>query len=172
MKGRVSQFGATYAGAVGAGLASAVLFSLVTQGTIFRVGARLSVAPADHDRDDRFRPGRGAGGDGARRPRRRRHRLHAAGSRSVRRRARRGGALRFDLRAEPGCRPFWLGFLAALSRPKDSSEWSIATGAGRAFARDYYPLERLLDYAVAISATSPSSQQLSSVLATAASMRR
>src|SRR5664280_11858 len=47
----------------------------------------------------------------------------------------------------------WLSFLAALSRPKDTASWSIVTGAGRAFARDYYPLERLLAYAVAISAT-------------------
>ncbi len=47
----------------------------------------------------------------------------------------------------------WLSFLAALSRPKDAASWSIATGAGRAFARDYYPLERLLAYATAISAT-------------------
>ncbi len=46
MKSRISQFGATYAGAVGAGLASAVLFSLVTQGTVIAIAlAYLSPLP-------------------------------------------------------------------------------------------------------------------------------
>jgi hypothetical protein len=153
MKGRFSQFGATYAGAVGAGLASALLFSLVTQGTIFALAlAYLSPLPI---MIAMIGFGRGAGlaatvlaalavvaiafmqraqgaSDGA---------LGAAAL----------SGLTFALSlALPA---LWLSFLAALSRPKDSSQWSITTGAGRAFARDYYPLERLLDYAVAISAT-------------------
>jgi hypothetical protein len=45
-----------------------------------------------------------------------------------------------------------LGFLAALSRPKGSSSWSITTTVGRSFAREYSPLERILATAVAICA--------------------
>jgi hypothetical protein len=47
----------------------------------------------------------------------------------------------------------WLSFLAALSRPKDASPWTVATDAGRSSRRDYYPLERLVAYGIAISAT-------------------
>ncbi|SFK09837.1 hypothetical protein [Methylocapsa palsarum] len=43
-----------------------------------------------------------------------------------------------------------LGFLAALSRPKGSSSWSITTTVGRSFSRDYAPVERILATAVAI----------------------
>ncbi|MGA2638942.1 hypothetical protein [Methylocella sp.] len=153
MKGRISQFGATYAGAVGAGLASAVLFSLVTQGTIIAIAlAYLAPLPI---MIAMIGFGRAAGlvatalatlaviaiafaqqvqetSDGA---------LGAA--------AFSGLAFALSLAAPA----LWLSFLAALSRPKDTASWSIATGAGRAFARDYYPLERLLAYAVAISAT-------------------
>jgi hypothetical protein len=46
-----------------------------------------------------------------------------------------------------------LGFLAALSRPKGSSSWSITTTIGRSFAREYSPLERILAAAVAVCAS-------------------
>lgn len=45
-----------------------------------------------------------------------------------------------------------LSFLAALSRPKGSSSWSVTNSIGRSFARDYTPLEWVLAGAVAISA--------------------
>jgi hypothetical protein len=153
MKSRFSQYGATYAGAVGAGLASALLFSLVTQGTLFAVAlaylsplpimiatigfgriaglvasalAVLAIAAIGF-----IQQGRDASGD-------------ALGGAAL-------SGLAFALSlAAPA---LWLSYLAALSRPKDAAAWSIATGAGRAFARDYYPLDRLLAYAVAISAT-------------------
>ena len=153
MKSRISQFGATYAGAVGAGLASAVLFSLVTQGTVIAIAlaylaplpimiamigfgraaglvasvlATLAVIAIAFAQQVQETP------DGA---------LAAA--------VFSGLAFALSLAAPA----LWLSFLAALSRPKDTASWSIATGAGRAFARDYYPLERLLAYATAISAT-------------------
>ncbi len=153
MKSRISQYGATYAGAVGAGLASALLFSLVAQGTFLAVAlAYLSPLPI---MIATIGFGRAAGivaatlaalaviaiafiqqmqetPDGA---------LAAA--------ALSGLAFAVGL----GAPALLLSFLAALSRPKDAATWSIATGAGRVFARDYFPLERLLAYAVAISAT-------------------
>jgi len=52
-----------------------------------------------------------------------------------------------------GLPALWLSFLAAVSRAKGSSPWTIATAAGRSFGREYCPLERILTYAVAISAT-------------------
>lgn len=52
-----------------------------------------------------------------------------------------------------GLPALWLSFLAAVSRAKGSLPWTIATTAGRSFAREYCPLERILTYAVAISAT-------------------
>jgi len=153
MKSRISQYGATYAGAVGAGLASALLFSLVTQGTLFAVAlayisplpimiatigfgriaglvastlAILAVAAIAF-----LQQGQDASGD-------------VLGGAAL-------SGLAFALSlAAPA---LWLGYLAALSKPKDAASWSIASGAGRAFARDYYPLERLLAYAVAIAAT-------------------
>jgi hypothetical protein len=153
MKSRISQYGATYAGAVGAGLASALLFSLVTQGTLFAIAlAYLAPLPI---MIAMIGFGRAAG-------------LLAASLASLAviaiafiqqsQDASQGvlgaaalSGLAFALSlAAPA---LWLGFLTALSRPKDAASWSIATGAGRAFGRDYYPLDRLLAYAVAISAT-------------------
>jgi hypothetical protein len=153
MKSRISRFGVTYAGAVGAGLASALLFSLVTQGTIAAISlaylsplpimiatigfgraagaaatalATLAVIAISFIQQDRAMP------DGA---------LGAAAL----------SGLTFALSlALPA---LWLGILAALSRPKDGSPWTTAAGAGRALARDDYPLGRLVAYGVAISAT-------------------
>lgn len=52
-----------------------------------------------------------------------------------------------------GLPALWLSFLAVLSRAKGNAPWTIATAAGRSFSREYCPLERILTYAVAISAT-------------------
>jgi Predicted membrane protein (DUF2232) len=145
--------GTPYAAAVGAGFASALLFSLVNQATAFAIAlaylsplpimiavlgfgrmagvvatvvaalAVFGIAIIQH-------PAEGRGGV-----------VDAA--------ALSGLTFAFSL----GLPALWLSFLAALSRPKGSSSWSITTGAGRSFARDYCPLERLLTYGVAISAT-------------------
>lgn len=153
MNSRISQYGPTYAGAVGAGLASALLFSLVTQGTPFAVAlAYLSPLPIMIAMLGFGRtPGLLATALAT----------LAVGAIAVFRQAREGSggslgdaafsALAFALTlAAPA---LWLAFLAALSRPKEGAPWSIAAGAGRAFAREAYPLDRLLAYAVAISAT-------------------
>jgi hypothetical protein len=52
-----------------------------------------------------------------------------------------------------GLPALWLSFLAALSRIKGNAPWTISSAAARSFAREYFPLERILTYAVAISAT-------------------
>jgi hypothetical protein len=153
MKSRISRFGVTYASAVGAGLASALLFSLVAKGTILAISlAYLSPLPI---MIATIGFGRAAGlaatalatlavfaialfeqyraaSDGA---------LGAAGLSGL------VFALSLALPA------LWISFLAALSHPKEDMSWTIATGAGRSIAREGYPIERLLAYGVAISAT-------------------
>lgn len=153
MKSRFSQFGASSAVAVGAGLASALLFSLVSQATVVAIAlaylsplpimiamigfgsaagltatvvatlAVFAVAFVQHT---------DATGGAA---------LAAAGI----------AGLTFALSlAAPA---LWLSYLAATSRPKDGSSSSVAPGAGRSGAQDSSTLERLLAYGVAVSAT-------------------
>jgi hypothetical protein len=152
MTNRSITLGTPYAAAVGAGLASAILFSLVSQATAVALAlAYLSPLPI---MIAVLGFGRGAG-------------LLATavatltvfGIAFVQQPLEgRGGAL--DAAALSGATfavslglpALWLSILSALSRPKGSSSWSITTVAGRSFARDYCPLERLLAYGVAISA--------------------
>ncbi|VTZ27439.1 conserved membrane hypothetical protein [Methylocella tundrae] len=153
MKSRFSQFGASSAVAVGAGLASALLFSLVSQATIVAIAlAYLSPLPI---MIAMIGFGRAAGvtatfvatlavfavafvqqageAEGAA--------LAAAGI----------AGLTFALSlAAPA---LWLSYLAATSRPKDGPTWSGAPAAGRSGAQDRSTLERLLAYGVAVSAT-------------------
>jgi hypothetical protein len=154
MNNRVSGFGVNYAGAVGAGLASALLFSLVTKGTILAIAlaylsplpimiamigfgraaglaatalATLAVIGIAFIQQSRTTP------DGAF-----------------------GAAALFGLAfaVSLALPALWLSFLGALSRAKDASSWTIAAASsGRPPPREPYPLGRLVAYGVAIAAT-------------------
>ncbi len=169
MTSRVSQLGASSAIAVGAGLASALLFSLVTKGTVFAVAlAYLSPLPI---MIAMIAFGRGAGFTAA---------LAAivavfavsflwrtqgSGGDVLSGAALAGLAFALSLAAPA----LWLSYLAAATRPKDDGSWlgpstgpstgpsngltSDPSGAVRAAAREGSSLERLLSYAVALSAT-------------------
>jgi hypothetical protein len=52
-----------------------------------------------------------------------------------------------------GLPAFWLSLLSVLSRVKGSLNWVVTTRVGSFFAREYCPLERVLSYATAVSAT-------------------
>jgi hypothetical protein len=145
-------FGTTHAVAIGAGAAAAVLFSLVNQATLLAVAlAYLSPLPI-------MIAMLGFGGFAgvgatvaaaltvfglavAQQPHEWSHSLDEAGL----------AALTFVLGL--GLPALWLSYLASLSRAKGNFPWTVATAAGRSFAREYCPLERILTYAVAISAT-------------------
>ncbi len=151
MNTRVSRFGGSAAVAIGAGLASALLFSLVAKATVFAIAlAYLSPLPL---MIAMIGFGRATG-------------LTASGVAILTvfaiafvQQIQDGGdqafaasisALTFAISlALPA---LWLSYLAALSRLKGEASWSIAPTVARSFAREAYPLERLLAYAIAISA--------------------
>jgi hypothetical protein len=153
MDTRFSKLGGSAAVAIGAGLASALLFSLVTQATVFAIAlAYLSPLPI---MIAMIGFGRAAG-------------LTATGVAILAvfaiafvqqsQNASGGGLAAASLSGATfalslALPALWLSYLAALSRPKGEASWSIASGPMRTFARDGYPLERLLAYAVAISTT-------------------
>ncbi len=153
MKNPFPTLGTPVAAAIGAGIASAILFSLVNQATIVAIAlAYLSPLPIMIAVLGFGRiPGVIATTVAA---------LTVFGIAIIQQPHEGRGAI-LDAAALSGLTfvlslglpALWLSFLAALSRPKGSSSWSITVGAGRSFARDYCPLERLLTYGVAISAT-------------------
>ena len=150
MNRRVSNFSGSAAVAIGAGLASAFLFSLITQATVFAIAlAYLSPLPI---MIAMIGFGRAAG-------------LTATGVAILavfaiafvqHQNASGGGLAAASLSGASfalslALPALWLSYLAALSRPKGDASWSLASGPLRALARDGYPLEQLLAYAVAIS---------------------
>ena len=153
MKSVFFTLAAPYATAVGAGIAAGLLFSLANQATHSCDRSDLSFTASDHDRDAGFWPHRRRCGDGRRRSRvvglaivQQPHELRVGNLDAA-------GLVALVFALSLGLPASWLSYLAALSRPKGSVSWSITIGAGRSFAREYCPLERLLAYAVAISAT-------------------
>ena len=52
-----------------------------------------------------------------------------------------------------GLPAFWLSLLSVLSRPKGSPNWVVTSRVGSFFAREYVSLERILSYAASICAT-------------------
>ncbi|HUZ91519.1 MAG TPA: hypothetical protein VMU78_06430, partial [Methylocella sp.] len=52
-----------------------------------------------------------------------------------------------------GLPAFWLSLLSVLSRVKGSLNWVVTTRVGSFFAREYCPLERVLSYATSVCAT-------------------
>lgn len=153
MKNRFLTLGAPYATAVGAGIAAALLFSLASQARILAIAlAYLSPLPI---MIAMLGFGRVSGAVATavaaftvfglailQQP----HELRAANLDEA-------GLAGLVFALSLGLPAWWLSYLAALSRPKGSASWSVTIGAGRSFAREYCPLERLLTYAVAISAT-------------------
>ncbi len=146
------KFGAAHAVAIVAGAAAALLFSLVNQATLLAVAlAYLAPLPIMIA----MLGFGGFAGVGAtvtaslivfglvveQQPHEWSHSLDDAGL----------AALTFVLGL--GLPALWLSYLASLSRAKGNFSWTIATRAGRSFAREYCPLERILTSAVAISAT-------------------
>ena len=153
MKKRFFTLAAPYATAVGAGIAAGLLFSLANQATILAIALTyLSPLPI---MIAMLGFGRIAGAVATavatlvvfglaivQQP----HELRVGNLDAA-------GLVALVFALSLGLPASWLSYLAALSRPKGSVSWSITIGAGRSFAREYCPLERLLAYAVAISAT-------------------
>jgi hypothetical protein len=52
-----------------------------------------------------------------------------------------------------GLPAFWLSLLSVLSRPKGSPNWVVTSRVGSFFTREYISLERILSYATSICAT-------------------
>jgi len=153
MRKRFFTFGKPYAVAAGAGIAAAVLFSLAGQATWFAMAlAYLSPLPIMIAMLG-FGGFAGAASTAVatltvfaltlvRQP-------HAPWTRGLDE----AGLTSLIFALSLGLPALWLSFLAALSRTKGSTAWTITSAAGRSFLRDYCPLERILTSAVAIAAT-------------------